>query len=63
VLGAHIELTSRPGVDFEMAADRHPDEHELQLAPTVLTELADALAEAGTEPVRIVRDHFVVFPH
>jgi hydroxyacylglutathione hydrolase len=62
VLGAHIELTSRPGVDFEMGADRHPDEHKLQLAPAVLSELADALAEAGPEPVRIVRDHFIVFP-
>jgi hydroxyacylglutathione hydrolase len=63
VLGSHIELTSRPGVDFEMGADRHPDEHQLQLAPAVLTELADALTEAGPEPVRIVRDHFIVFPH
>jgi hydroxyacylglutathione hydrolase len=62
VLGAHIELTNRPGVDFAIGADRHPDEHGLQLAPTVLTELADALAEAGPEPVRIVRDHFIVFP-
>jgi hydroxyacylglutathione hydrolase len=73
VLGAHIELTSTPPVDlkpgadrhpgeFEPGADRHPDEHELQLAPGVLTELAVALDEAGPEPRRIVRDHFVVVP-
>ncbi|HEU4947080.1 MAG TPA: MBL fold metallo-hydrolase [Kribbella sp.] len=62
VLGAHIELTRTPGLDYAMGADRHPAEHELQLAPTVLTELADALAEAGPEPRRIVRDHFIVVP-
>ena len=62
VLGAHIEMTVEPGVDFAMGADRHPGEHELQLDPAVLTELAAALDEAGPEPRRIVRDHFVVVP-
>ena len=47
VLGAHIELTTKPGQDFEMGADRHPDEHELQLRPDVLTELAEVIAGAG----------------
>jgi hydroxyacylglutathione hydrolase len=62
VLGAHIELTSTPGADFEPGADRHPAEHELQLAPAVLTELAEVLAAAGPEPRRIVRDHFIITP-
>jgi hydroxyacylglutathione hydrolase len=62
VLGAHIEMTNQPGVDFEMGADRHPGEHELPLRPEVLTELAAVLAEAGPEPVGVVREHFVVFP-
>ena len=61
-LGAHIELTDRPGEDYEMGADRHPGEHELPLDPAVLTELAEVLEEAGPEPVRIVRDHFIVYP-
>jgi hypothetical protein len=34
----------------------------LQLAPVVLTELAEALSEAGPEPRRIVREHFIVYP-
>ncbi|MFI5732802.1 MBL fold metallo-hydrolase [Kribbella sp. NPDC051587] len=59
VLGAHIELTTRPGEDYEMGATEHPDEHELRLAPAVLTELASVL---GPEPARIVRDHFIVQP-
>lgn len=62
VLGAHIELTSQPGEDYEMGADEHPGEHELPLDPGVLTELAEVLEEAGPEPVRIVRDHFIVYP-
>jgi glyoxylase-like metal-dependent hydrolase (beta-lactamase superfamily II) len=62
VLGTHIELTREPGVDFEFGSDRHPGEHELQLDPAVLTELAEAMAAAGETPARIVRDHFIVFP-
>jgi glyoxylase-like metal-dependent hydrolase (beta-lactamase superfamily II) len=62
VLGAHIELTSEPGQDYEMGADKHPGEHVLQLPPAVLTELVDVVAAAGDDPVRIERDHFIVFP-
>jgi hydroxyacylglutathione hydrolase len=62
VLGTHIEMTREPGVDFGFGADQHPGEHELPLDPAVLTELADVLAAAGATPVRIVRDHFIVFP-
>jgi len=62
VLGAHIELTGRPGEDYEMGADKHPGEHVLQLAPAVLSELAEVLEEAGAEPARIVRDDFIVYP-
>ncbi len=62
VLGAHIELTDRPGVDFEMGSDKHPAEHQLQLDPAVLTELAEVMAAAGETPDRIVRDHFIVYP-
>ena len=45
-----------------MGADQHPDEHALQLAPAVLTELAEVLDAAGPEPARIVRDDFIVYP-
>ncbi|GAA1597808.1 MBL fold metallo-hydrolase [Kribbella karoonensis] len=62
VLGAHIEMTAEPGKDYAMGADRHPDEHPLELRPGVLTELADVLAAAGEDPVRIERDDFIVFP-
>lgn len=62
VLGAHIEMPDRPGEDYPMGAVVHPDEHPLQLAPHTLTELDEALAAAGAEPVRLVRDHFIVVP-
>ena len=57
-----FELTSEPGQDYEMGADKHPGEHVLQLPPAVLTELVDVVAAAGDDPVRIERDHFIVFP-
>jgi hydroxyacylglutathione hydrolase len=62
ILGAHIELTRRPGEDYEMGAAKHPAEHRLQLEPAVLTELAEVLEEAGPQPARITRDHFIVYP-
>jgi glyoxylase-like metal-dependent hydrolase (beta-lactamase superfamily II) len=62
VLGAHIEMTDQPGVDYEMGADKHAGEHQLQLDPAVLTELAEVMAGAGETPDRIVRDHFIVYP-
>ncbi|MFC0625594.1 MBL fold metallo-hydrolase [Kribbella deserti] len=62
VLGAHIEMTDQPGRDYPMGADVHPGEHQLQLGPEVLTELAEVLEQAGPEPRHVVRDHFVVVP-
>lgn len=62
VLGAHIEMTQEPGVDFELGSDQHPGEHVLQLNPAALTELAEVIAAAGETPARIVRDDFIVFP-
>ena len=60
--GAHIELTRRPGEDYETGAAEHTAEHRLQLDPAVLTELAEVLDRAGPEPARSVRDHFIVHP-
>ncbi|WP_405062289.1 MBL fold metallo-hydrolase [Kribbella sp. NBC_01505] len=62
VLGTHIEMSQESGVDFEFGSSEHPGEHELQLSPAVLVELAEVLTEAGDRPLRIVRDHFIVYP-
>jgi glyoxylase-like metal-dependent hydrolase (beta-lactamase superfamily II) len=62
IVGTHIELADQPGQDYELGSAVHPGEHELPLDPGVLTELAEVLEEAGPEPVRIVRDHFIVYP-
>jgi glyoxylase-like metal-dependent hydrolase (beta-lactamase superfamily II) len=62
VLGAHIEMTDRPGEDYPMGADVHPAEHPLQLDAQTLTELDEALSDAGPEPHRLVHDHFIVVP-
>ncbi|TDD62874.1 MBL fold metallo-hydrolase [Kribbella antibiotica] len=59
MLGAHIEMSVRPGEDYPMGATEHPDEHELRLAPAVLGELDEVLT---AEPQRIVRQSFIVYP-
>lgn len=62
ILGAHIEMTATPGVDFAMNAQTHPHERRLELELAHLFELRDVLHAMGNEPERVVRDDFIVFP-
>jgi glyoxylase-like metal-dependent hydrolase (beta-lactamase superfamily II) len=55
--GAHIEMTSRPGVVYEPGTVDQPDEAELALPPGILEEVRAALDEPGP---RVVRDRFIV---
>jgi glyoxylase-like metal-dependent hydrolase (beta-lactamase superfamily II) len=62
ILGAHIEMTTTPGQDYEHEAPTHPNEHALELAPAAAAELhkvADGMGDS-TEPA--VTDDFIVFP-
>lgn len=61
VLGAHIEMTTTPGDDFEFMQAAHPDEHALELDLDHLLELRAAV-EAMTEPTLEVHDDFIVYP-
>jgi hydroxyacylglutathione hydrolase len=61
VLGAHIEMTSRPGIDFPGGSTHHPDEHGLQLTPAHLRELAAAL-QAMETPRLETHDDFIIYP-
>jgi glyoxylase-like metal-dependent hydrolase (beta-lactamase superfamily II) len=61
VLGAHIEMTTTPGVDFDFMQPSHPDEHPLELDVAHLLELRAAV-EAMAEPMLEVHDDFIVFP-
>lgn len=61
-LGAHIELSTTPGDDFDFGATEHPDEHELQMHPDQIDEVLDALEAMNGVPRRESHDHFIIFP-
>jgi glyoxylase-like metal-dependent hydrolase (beta-lactamase superfamily II) len=62
VLGTHIEMTQAPGQDFPFGSQQHPNEHALELLPSHLTELNDAVQAMGNNPVYQEHDDFIVYP-
>ncbi|MDE2403123.1 MAG: MBL fold metallo-hydrolase [Sphingomonadales bacterium] len=63
VLGAHIEMTVRPGVDYAHKAPAHPDEHPLELPASAITELRAGLKAPLDNPDKPqVHDHFIIVP-
>jgi hydroxyacylglutathione hydrolase len=62
ILGAHVENTRTPYVDYPEGTTYQPDEHTLELGRAHLLELNDALTEMhGTIVRRVLRD-FTVWP-
>jgi hydroxyacylglutathione hydrolase len=57
LLGAHVEMSTRPGVDYPSGTVDQPDEAPLALPPAILDEVRAALDEPGD---RVVRDRFIV---
>ncbi len=57
LLGAHVEMTKTPGVDYPSGTLDQPDEAPLALPPGILEEVLAALAVPGP---RVVRDRFIV---
>jgi glyoxylase-like metal-dependent hydrolase (beta-lactamase superfamily II) len=62
LLGAHIEMTSTPKVDFPFRSRKHQNEHRLELPVSALIELKHALDEMDGTPRMERRDHFIIFP-
>ena len=62
VLGAHIEMTNRPGVLYELGTTYQPDERPLPLTVDDLYTLEAALEAAGDTPRSIPGDTFIVEP-
>lgn len=64
VLGAHIEMTSTPKVNYPYGTTYQPDEHVLQLTTAHLTELDTALTQLGPNPPKgdVAHDDFVISP-
>ena len=62
ILGTHIEMSSRPGLDYPVGTRYQPDEHPLQLRLSHLVELHQALVAMGDEPRAEVHDSFIIVP-
>jgi glyoxylase-like metal-dependent hydrolase (beta-lactamase superfamily II) len=62
ILGAHVENTRTPYVDYPAETSYQPDEHSLELGRAHLLELNDALTTMhGTIVRRVLRD-FTIWP-
>jgi glyoxylase-like metal-dependent hydrolase (beta-lactamase superfamily II) len=64
VLGAHIEMTSTPGVSYPYRTTYQPNEHVLELDAAHVLELDTALTALGVAPPpgQVALDHFVIVP-
>jgi glyoxylase-like metal-dependent hydrolase (beta-lactamase superfamily II) len=62
LLGAHIEMTNKPGQDYPMEAAAHPAEHILPLPPAVIGELQQAVAKEGAVPTIDRHRDFILYP-
>ena len=62
VLGAHIENTRTPFVDYPQGTKHQPDEHALELGRAHLLELQAALREMGATIQRRALRDFTIWP-
>jgi hydroxyacylglutathione hydrolase len=62
VLGAHIEMSTRPGELYELGTTYQPDELPLPMTFDDLVALEAKLQAAGLEPKTIPGDRFIVQP-
>lgn len=62
VLGTHIEMTTTPEQDFPFGATQHPNEHQLQLLPSHLELLRNAVEAMGGEPSYEPHADFIIVP-
>jgi hypothetical protein len=62
ILGAHVEVTTKPGELIPDGAPTHPDEHVLGISYSNLPELQTALRAMGDNLVQEAHHDFVIFP-
>ena len=62
ILGAHVEMTKKPGELILDEAPTHPDEHVLEIPYSSLPELQAALHAIGDNLVQQAHRDFVIFP-
>jgi glyoxylase-like metal-dependent hydrolase (beta-lactamase superfamily II) len=62
ILGAHIEMTRKPGELIPDQASSHPDEHALEIPYAALPELQTSLHVMGDNLEQQAHHDFVIFP-
>ena len=62
VLGCHIEMTSRPGVDYPVLTTYQPDEPPLQMTVSQLRDIRAAIDEIGDRPRIKAFPDFIICP-
>jgi glyoxylase-like metal-dependent hydrolase (beta-lactamase superfamily II) len=62
VLGTHIEMSVKPGVDYPVRTTYQPEEHALALSASHVLELHEALVRMGDTPIRDTHKDFIVYP-
>jgi len=62
VLGTHIEMSTKPGVDYPVRTTFQPEEHDLQMTPANILELYDAVSKMADTPVRDIHKDFIIYP-
>ena len=60
VLGCHIEMTSKPGVDYPIRYTYQPDEPPLEMTVGDLLAISLAIDEIGDRPGRHVFPNFII---
>src|SRR5215831_8087076 len=62
VLGAHIEESKTPFLDYPIGTKFQPEEHRLELSRGHLLELNDALVQMGPTVLRRAMSDFTIWP-
>jgi len=62
ILGAHIEMTSKPAEMYPMGTTFQPEEHVLQMHVSDLIDLQRACEAMKDNPVKDVHDNFIILP-
>jgi glyoxylase-like metal-dependent hydrolase (beta-lactamase superfamily II) len=62
ILGAHIENSRTPYLDYPVGSAYQPEEHQLELGRSHLLELNDALEQMNGKVVRMAMRDFTIWP-
>src|SRR5262245_5657141 len=62
VLGTHIEMSTKPGVDYPVGTTYQPEEHQLGMKEAHVIELFEAIRKMTDGPVRDVHNDFIIYP-